>query len=333
MSHFSPAVVEASRGGRCESRHLVDIVVADAAGAIHSVWGKQDQPVFPRSAIKALQALPLIESGAADAYSYEPHHIALSCASHNGEDKHVAMAAQMLERASLEPDCLECGAQPPFLQADCDRLALAHQEPQAIHNNCSGKHSGFLAFATHTGLPTSGYIELNHPVQREVAGVLSEITGVPHREENHGIDGCSIPTFAIPLENLAIAFARLGVGEGGGPKRSAAMARVRKACVAHPDMVAGTGRFDTDFMEAMQGKVFTKTGAEGVFTAALTGTGLGIALKCHDGATRAAETAIAHIVHRLSDENQNTPQIPDRFLNPVLRNWNGIETGSLSFHG
>ena len=333
MSQSAAAVVEVSRGGRCESRHLVDIVVADAAGTIHSQWGEADRLVFPRSAIKALQALPLVESGAADAYSFEAKQIALACASHNAEELHVTEAALMLEKAGQEPACLECGAQPPFLEADQNRLAREGVKPQALHNNCSGKHAGFLAFAAHTGIATDGYVDLDHVVQREIAGVLSEVTGVAHNRDNHGIDGCSIPTYAIPLRSLAIAFAKLGAGEDRGSKRARAMKRICQACMANPYMVAGRSRFDTGFMEALQGKVFTKTGAEGVFTAALPEAGLGIALKCHDGTTRAAEVATANVIAGLLAAEPDTVQIPNSFLKPVLRNWNGIETGSVSFYG
>ncbi len=269
MKLQSPLVVEVTRGGRAESRHLVDAVIADAAGKFVAVHGEAERPVFPRSAIKALQALVLVESGAADAFKFSDADIALACASHHGEQMHVTRAAGMLAKSGLEPACLECGAHWPRHDADRATLIRQDRKPTALHNNCSGKHSGFLAFAAHAGYPTRGYVGIDHPAQKAVAATLTETTGAAHKAENHGIDGCSIPTYAIPLQDLAIAFAKFGIGEGGGPARSAAMQRIRDACFAHPELVAGTGGVDTRIMTALKGRAFTKTGAEGVYVAAL----------------------------------------------------------------
>lgn len=329
MKALPPLVVEVTRGGLVESLHEVDVVVADAAGKMHTVRGEASRPVYPRSAIKALQALPLVESGAADAFGFEARHIALACASHNGEAIHVDGAAEMLARAGLEPACLECGAHWPRLECDQHALIRAGRRPVALHNNCSGKHSGFLAFAAHAGLRTRGYVGIAHPVQKAIAGTLEEATGAPHRADNHGIDGCSIPTYAIPLDRLAVGFARFAAAEGGGPERSRAMARIRDACFAHPEMVAGTDRADTAIMKALRGRAFTKTGAEGVFVAALPQLGLGIALKARDGATRAAESAIAAMLESLLELSPAEKRALDAIRNPVLTNWNAIEVGEV----
>lgn len=327
MKQLPPLQVEVTRGGRVESRHQADAVIADASGSIVRVYGDAARPVFPRSAIKALQALALVESGAADRFALEPRHIALACASHNGEEMHLRAAGEMLERAGLSPVCLECGAQPPSLKEDYDRMILAGGKPQAIHNNCSGKHSGFLCFAVHEGLETKGYVQFAHPVQRAIAGILTETTGTVHGEENHGIDGCSIPTYAIPLQNLAIAFARFGVGEGGGKRRSSAMLRIRDACLAHPEMVHGTGGFDTEVMKALGGRAFTKTGAEGVFIASLPEHGLGIALKVADGATRASQAAMAALLESALELEETGRNVLRGFSNHELRNWNRLAVG------
>ncbi len=329
MKILLPLHVEVMRGNRVESRHAVDAVIADAAGNLVRVHGEAGRPVFPRSAIKALQALALVESGAADRFGLEPRHIALACASHNGEEMHVRTAAEMLARAGLSPVCLECGAQAPSLKEDYDRMILAGEAPQAIHNNCSGKHSGFLCFAAHEGMEMQGYVKFGHPLQRAIAAILTETTGAPHGEENHGIDGCSIPTYAIPIRSLAVAFARLGVGEGGGPVRSKAMLRIRDACIAHPQMVHGTGGFDTLVMQALKGRAFTKTGAEGVFVAALPELGLGIALKVHDGAKRASEAAMASFIESLMEVEETTAKLLKGFSKHELRNWNSIAVGKV----
>ncbi len=327
MKTLPPLMVDVTRGNHVESRHAVDAVIADASGNLVTAYGSPDRPVFPRSAIKALQALALVESGAADKFGLEQRHIALACASHNGEDIHVRTAAEMLARAGLEPRCLECGAQPPSLKADYDRMILAHEKPQAIQNNCSGKHSGFLCYAAGEGLDPRGYVKFNHPVQQTIAAILTETTGATHGEANHGIDGCSIPTYLIPLHKLAIAFARFGAAEGGGPVRSGAMKRIADSVFAHPEMVHGTGGFDTVVMRELGQKAFTKTGAEGVFIAALPELGLGIALKVHDGAKRASEAAMAVLLQSLLKLEENQSKLLSGFGNHELRNWNGIMVG------
>lgn len=334
MKSRQPLIVEALRNRRVESVHAVDAVVASADGSIMAVYGDGNRGVFPRSAIKALQALPLVESGAADRFGFAQAHLALACSSHNGEPMHTQSAAEMLAAAELSPTCLECGAQLPYHPSDHEALLKAGKPVTAIHNNCSGKHSGFLAFAVQQGLEPAGYVKFGHPVQKEIAGVLEVVTGAAHGEDNYGIDGCSIPTYEIPLADLARAYAKFAVGEDAGKERSAAMLRLRDACMAHPEMVAGTGRFDTAIMQALPGKVFTKTGAEGVFVIAIPELGLGAALKCRDGATRAAEVACAFLVESLLEEaeselSQDENNALKRLANPVLKNWNGIEVGSL----
>ena len=329
MKILPPAIIEVTRGECVESVHQVTIVVADVSGNLVQAFGDAKAETFPRSAIKSLQALPLIESGAADAYDFEPHHLALACASHNGADGHVSAAREMLTRAGLPETCLECGAQLPRWPEDQARLVEQGIQPTAIHNNCSGKHSGFAAFAHHQGWETKGYININHPVQREIAGVLEEVTGAPHGADNHGLDGCSIPTYTLPLDRLACGYAKFGVGEGNGPARSAAMLRLRDACLAHPEMVAGNKRVCTQLMQALGSRAFVKVGAEGVYTASLPELGFGIAMKAHDGNFRAVEVAVATMISRLLklDEIESRALAP--LINPVLTNWNGFEVGRM----
>jgi L-asparaginase II len=329
MKNNSAAIVEVVRGDFVESTHEVDIVVADAAGTIVSSYGKSDIHIFPRSANKSLQALPLIESGAADAFGFEEKHLALACSSHNGQPMHVEAASEMLQKAGLDGTCLECGAQLPKRSQDQSLLVQEGIEIAAIHNNCSGKHSGFLAFAKHTGLETAGYIHFDHPVQKEIAGVLETVTSAKHGKDNYAIDGCSIPTFKIPLQNLAIAYARFGVGEDASSQRAKAMLRLRDACLKHPEMVAGDERVCTQLMKTLGNRAFVKVGAEGVYTLSLPELGLGAAMKARDGNFRAVEVAVSQLCCDLLKLDEQAKGEMKSLTNPVLTNWNGFEVGSM----
>jgi L-asparaginase II len=325
----NPVLVEVFRGGAIESRHRGAVAVVDAGGATVLALGDVARPVYPRSAVKPLQALPLIESGAADRYGFGDQEVALACASHGGEPAHIEVASRMLARAGLEPGALECGAHWPSHQASSQALARSGGAPSALHNNCSGKHAGFLCVACAAGVEHRGYVGPEHVVQREVRGALESLTGVGLSADQCGIDGCSIPTWAVPLTALAHAFVRFGSGQGLSPERAKAAARIRAACAAQPYYVAGTGRFCTEVMKLFGMRVLAKTGAEGVFCGVLPEQGLGIALKCDDGATRAAEVVMAAMIARFLPMSDAERSALDRFLRPTLRNWNGIEVGGL----
>ncbi len=317
MSH--PVVVEVTRGGRVESVHRGSGVVMDADGGVVFAFGDVERPVYPRSAVKAIQALPLVESGAADRFGLSDAELALACASHSGEPGHVACAAGMLAKAGLSETALACGVHWP-MNAEAARALAA---PSALHNNCSGKHAGFLCAACASGWPVAGYETPEHPVQREVKAALEDVCDV--RLGEPGIDGCSIPTYAIPLRALALGFARMGSGRALAPARAAAARRLFAAVAAHPWHVAGTGRFDTQAMTALPG-VVTKTGAEGVFCAGVPALGLGFAVKADDGATRAAEAMIAALLARFV-------ATPEGFGRVALRNWRGGEVGEVRAAG
>jgi L-asparaginase II len=321
-------LVEVLRGGLVESAHRGAAIVCDGDGATVFAVGDAERPVFPRSAVKAIQALPLVESGAADALGFGERELALVCASHSGEDEHVALARNMLERAGLDETALECGAHWPRGAAG---FALARKEgkPGPIHNNCSGKHTGFLCTCRHLGAAHEGYVAPEHPAQERVREALESVTGAGHGRENRGIDGCSIPTYAVPLRALAHGFARMATGRGLGPERARAARRLLGACMAWPFLTAGTGRADKALMEAGEGRVFTKTGAEGVYCAALPDLGLGLAVKCDDGAGRAAEAAVAALLARLLAADAARADRFDALARPILKNWRGIEVGTL----
>jgi len=325
----NPVLVEVQRGALTESRHRGSLAVVDADGATVLALGDVAAPVYPRSAVKPLQALPLIESGAADRFGFGDEELALACASHGGEPAHVAVAARMLARAGLDVDALECGTHWPSHQPSAQALARSGGAPSALHNNCSGKHAGFLCVACAAGVDHHGYVGARHPVQREVKAAIDSLTGIGVSEDACGIDGCSIPTWAVPLAALAHAFARFGSGQGLAPERAKAAARLRAAIAAQPYFVAGTGRFCSEIMRLLGVRALVKTGAEGVYCAALPVEGLGIALKCDDGGTRAAEVTMAAAIARFLPLPDEERAVLDRFVRPTLRNWNGVEVGGL----
>lgn len=321
-------LVEVLRGGRVESAHRGAAVVCDADGAVVLALGDVERPVFARSAVKAIQALPLVESGAADAYGFGNRELALACASHSGEPAHTQLAASMLARAGLDERTLECGAQWPSGEAGY-ALARAGGRASQLHNNCSGKHAGFLCTCRHAGIETAGYVTARHRAQETVRDALESVTGARHAPENSGIDGCSIPTYAVPLKNLAFGFARMATGVGLAREKAAAAKRLLAACMAEPFLIAGTGAADTAIIDAGQGRIFVKYGAEAVYCAAVPELGLGVALKIDDGAKRAAEVAVCALLAKLLAQDEALSDKLRSLANPKLINWNSIEVGSL----
>lgn len=325
----NPVLVEVTRGNVVESRHRGSVCVVDGDGGTIIEIGDVERPVFPRSAVKAIQALPLVESGAADAYGFGNREIALACASHSGQPAHAELARAMLGRAGLDETALECGAHWPSRQDAALELAAGGAKPSALHNNCSGKHSGFVCTCRHLGIETRGYVKAGHRSQEMVREAMESVTGAAHATDVCGTDGCSIPTYAVPLRSLALGFARMATGNGLGRQRAAAAKRIFAACMAEPFYVAGTDRADTRMMEAGTGRIMVKTGAEGVYCGALPELGIGIAIKCDDGAGRASEVMVAAVLARLLEKDEALSATLSRMARPVLTNWNGIEVGGL----
>ena len=324
-----PILVEATRGGAVESEHRGCVVVMDPDGSTVLSLGETGRAVYPRSAVKGLQALPLIETGAADRYGLTSSELALACSSHSGEPRHAEAAASMLAKAGRDLTCLECGTHWPSNEQAARALAAAGREPTALHNNCSGKHSGFICVACATNVDPVGYVRPDHDVQRRIKAVFEEMMGIRLADAARGVDGCSIPTYATPLAALALAFARFGSGARVSRDRAEAARRLREAVAAQPFMVAGTRRFDTIVMGALGIKAFTKTGAEGVYCAALPEQGLGIAVKCDDGAGRAAEAVMASLLCSFVPMTDAQRAIVKPYTDKPIVNWNGIETGRL----
>jgi L-asparaginase II len=323
----NPVLVEVTRGPAVESGHRAAAAVGLASGETLLEFGDTSRAVFPRSAIKAFQALPLIAAGGAGRFGLTDAEISLLCASHNGEPKHVAAARSILRKIGLTEASLECGAHWPRGEFG-HALAAGGRRPGAIHNNCSGKHASMLALAKLLGADPRGYVRPDHPVQRRIAGTIDALCDIRTDAVPSGIDGCSVPTWAIPIRNLARGFARFATGEGLCADLAAGAARIRVAVAAAPDMVAGQGRFCTGVMEITGARAFVKAGAEGVICAALPERGLGIVVKCDDGAARAAEVVMAHLLLAYGAVEPDARAF-DRFLIQPLRNCNGIHTGDV----
>jgi L-asparaginase II len=318
-------MVELWRGSLLESTHRGHAVICDAAGQILEAWGDPGRVIFPRSSAKMMQALPLIESGAADAYGLTQAQLALSCASHQGSHLHVDLAKRWLAGLGLgEPD-LRCGSHEPYDRAERDRLILAHEGPCQFHNNCSGKHSGFLTVNKHIkGGPE--YTEIDHPLQKAIKAAIEEAGD--EEVSGWGIDGCSAPNFATSIGALARAMSRYAVATDIGTARQRAMFRLTRAMAACPELIAGKGRSTTELMLAMGGRVALKGGAEAVYVAILPDQKLGIALKIEDGNERASQAALVALLVRLGALEAAHPLAQKR-LPARQKNWRGFMTGEL----
>jgi L-asparaginase II len=318
-------MVELWRGGLLESTHLGHAVLVDDTGQIVQAWGDPERIIFPRSSCKMIQALPLVESGAADAYGLTTAQLALSCASHQGAALHVNAARDWLAGIGLgEPD-LRCGSHEPYDKAERDRLICDHEGPCQLHNNCSGKHSGFLTVTKHLKAGPE-YVEIDHPLQKAIRAATEEVTG--ETVAGYGIDGCSAPNFAMSVAGLARAMAEFAKAGAGGSVRERAMQRLRDAMAAHPEYVAGEGRSCTELMRAMGGRVAIKTGAEAVFIAMIPEKKLGLAMKIEDGNSRASEAALVGILTQLGVLDAAHPMAQKRLPAPQT-NCRGFTTGEL----
>ena len=319
----NPVLVEVSRGPLVESVHTGAVAIARPDGSLALSLGDVARPVFPRSSIKSIQCLPLIETGAAEHFGFTEADIALACASHVGSERHTKLAAAMLQKVGLGESALGCGAHAPLGASAAKALWRSGGEPSQLHNNCSGKHAGMLATAKHLGEPIENYWAPDHPVQRRVHEAMSELTGLPLANDVMGIDGCSVPTWALPLSSLAGMFAQLVTGVGLSAERASAFSTIMNACWTEPELVAGPGRADSVVMKQLPGRVFMKTGAEGVYCGGFPELGLGFALKIDDGTTRASAGTVMALIERI------IPGTPDLMHRNVLRSWRGAEVGTI----
>src|SRR5262245_10275271 len=291
------AAVEVWRGALVESRHRVSVAVCDPSGLLRARCGDTDLVMYARSSIKPLQALPLVEDGAADRFDLTSAELALCCASHSGEPRHVGAAESILRKIGASEEALACGPHAPFHEPSAGALRAAGREPSRLHNNCSGKHAGMLALARHHGWPLAGYQLFEHPVQQRMLNEVARWTDVAPDEILTAVDGCGVATFGAKLRDFALGFARFAAaarrGESGPARIAAAMTR-------NPEYVGGSGRFCTALIRVTAGRLFVKVGAEGVFLAGAPGAELGVALKVEDGAQRAAEPALIAVLRALN---------------------------------
>jgi L-asparaginase II len=325
----NPVLAQSVRGNWVENRHRGAICVTDAQGAVLASIGDISVDIFPRSAIKAMQALPIFATGADVGFGLGEPAIALSCASHNGEPTHTELAASILAAIGLDETALECGAHPPIDPAARKALFAQGGKPSALHNACSGKHSGMLAVARALGEDPKGYSAPDHLVQQRVRRAIEEVLDHPLTEGKCGTDGCSIPTWAAPIHAFARGFARMATGEGLRPETAAAATAIFDAATHHPFLVGGTGSFDTEAMEAFEGRLMLKFGADGVYCGALRDKGVGFALKCDDGSVPAATAMVAALLLAIADPTPAQAKVLQSRARQLQRNWTGMDVGYL----
>ena len=319
------SLVEVERGDFTECTHFGHVVISDDTGQIVKAWGNPEEIILPRSSVKMIQALPLILSGAAEAYGLSQIELALACASHQGAAEHTLAVASWLEHLGLNDADLRCGPQMPDDPLSHAALIKKDRSPCQWHNNCSGKHSGFLTVTKHLGAGPE-YIDPDHPAQKAALEMFEMTTG--STSPGYGIDGCSAPNYAGRLDHVARSMAWFASSEERSDSASIAAKRLIDAMRIHPFFVAGKRRACTELMEAMDGRVAVKTGAEGVFVAIVPEKKMGIALKITDGASRASACVLANLLVELGVLNRNHP-IAQKYLRRPILNRRGIETGCI----
>lgn len=324
----NPVLVEVLRGDVVESKHRGTVAVVDESGKLKFSLGNIAKTHFPRSSLKLIQVLPLIESGGADALGLSESQLALCCASHNGEALHTGIVNEWLESFSLQDDALECGATLPMRKATAHKMLKAGDSPNRCHHNCSGKHMGMLSLCKYKGYPLRHYSDYKHPSQQEWIQVLSELSGVAMENMPWDYDGCGMPAVALPLERMA--FAQAQFFNPNQPKvRRLAMQRVLQAITHYPENIAGTDRLCTDLAKASNGKIIVKTGAEGYFVGVVPSEKVGFALKIDDGATRASDAAIGGLIHKMGWSQLVTGSELQQYFNPVVQNSQGRTVGQI----
>jgi L-asparaginase II len=316
-----------TRGDATDSIHYGSVAVVDGSGRVIFAAGDPSFVTMTRSALKPLQALPLIAAGGAERFGFSAEQMALLCASHSGEPRHVTAVADMLRRAGCQPDQLQCGVHPPLFYAARDELPPAGVSFTVLQHNCSGKHAGMLAYCRHCGLPTETYLSRDHPLQSAIRQAVAHLTGVAEASLVGGIDGCSAPNYAVPLSALAFAYARLAGTED--VRYGRAPVALAEAMSAHPEMVSGERRNDAVLMRAGRGDWVTKVGAEGVQAIGVRSKRWGIAIKVVDGNARGLHPATVAVLEQLGllDDGQRTALAAWR--EPQIRNYRGIVTGKV----
>ncbi len=325
--YTSELIVRITRGEITESQHRGHIAVADTGGRVPFFAGNPRIVTFARSAAKLIQAIPVIESGAADHFRLTEEEIALICASHNGEYGHIRTALSILGKVGFGISDLQCGSHYPFHPGSAKALKQIHQTPGSLHNNCSGKHAGMLALCAQMNVPSDDYLSIGHPVQQAMLQTVSEMCGLSPDEIRLGIDGCGVPVFGMPIASLALAYSRLARPDKLPPERAEACHRILAAIRANPFHLAGSGRYDTRLIEATGGRIIGKMGAEAIYALAVPEQGWGIVVKVEDGSVRALYAAVMETLVQLQLLSEKEYAQLEEFHRPPVRNWQGKEVG------
>lgn len=292
-------LVNVMRGNFIESKHLGHIAIVDYTGKLIASKGNINSIVFARSSMKPLQAIPIIETGAYESYQLEPADLSLCCASHNGEEQHTDRVISILEKAGLVESSLQCGTHIPRWEEAYKKIIIENRKVTPVYNNCSGKHSGMLITAKHLNEPIDSYYNMDHPVQQRILQVISELAETPKEDIQIGVDGCGVPVHGIALEKIALAYAKMAKPDNLPNSRKKSVSQVVHAMMQVPEMVGGTNRFCTDFMNVVKGKMFGKVGAEGVYCIGDLRSGIGIAIKIEDGNSRATSPVAIEVMKQL----------------------------------
>jgi len=326
---MNPVLVNRWRGNAIESRHRGAVAVVEASGQLFASMGDVQRAVFPRSAIKFLQAIPFVESGAVDTYGLDDRHIAFCCASHNGEPIHVGLAQDWLQKIQCEHDDLECGAQLPLHQATQFDMLSQGRGPHRHHHNCSGKHLGFLSTCKKRGESTQNYRLYNHAAQQRWFEVIESLTNTRIAQLPWGYDGCGIPTLAMPLQRIALAMSRFGVPSRFEGERRTAVERIHSAVTTNPYMVAGKERLCTSLMDRLAPGILVKVGADGVYSAVIPEHELGIALKIDDGNDAAARVALGAVLQAIGVLPADESNALEEYFRPSINNSRGESIGRI----
>ena len=335
MNNGLPVLIEVRRGAIVESRHRGAIVVVEPDGRVVSCLGDDGLIISTRSTIKPIQTIPLVMSGAADHFHLTPRELAVACASHDGEAVHADTVAEMLARAGLDESDLLCGAHRPYSEETARKLECEGRPFTQLHNNCSGKHAGMLMTALKRGYPIEDYISADHPLQREIIEIFTEIADLDEKPVT-AIDGCSAPTFGVSLRSLALGFARLaGPWQKISTEMAEAVKRIIAAMTAHPEMIGGTeGVFDTDLIRATRGRIIAKVGAESSYAIAVLpcrqfARGLGIALKIEDGTARARQPVVVETLAQLGLLSDEEMAALKEYHHPAVTNYRRLKVGEI----
>lgn len=327
---MSEILLHYTRGGKIESQHRADVAVVDVNGKNIWEFGDSKRSMFWRSAAKPFQVLPFIERGGIELFNLTSEEVAFMVSSHSGESQHVELAHRILGKVDLTIDALACGAAKPMSSKVAKELTIQKQPYQVVHNACSGKHSGMLALAQMLKVAVEGYTELEHPVQQLMYQAVADSAHMQKQEIDIGIDGCGVPVFYLPIYNMAWAYARLAKPEQGNwGEREKSICMIRDAMVTHPQIVAGSKRFDTVLMEITKGRILAKIGTEAIYCLASVPDGIGITFKIDDGSYRAVAPAGIAILKKLDLISANEHQALLDCFSHTLRNHRGDVIGTV----